>query len=82
MEAESGLIKVFTGTAVVISMLKARLEEIGVGCLILNDFQTSEHSRFSVGTPSLVYLHIQESDFSKAQEIIDEFTINNPDYAV
>lgn len=80
MESKSGLIKVFTGTTIVINMLKGRLEEIGVGCLIRNDFQAGIHSGFSAGTPSSVYLYIQESDLPQAQEIIDEFIKNNPDY--
>lgn len=80
MESESGLIKVFTGTEVVVYMLKGQLEEIGVGALIRNDYEIGAKSGFFGGTTSSVYLFIQESDLHKAQEIINEFTKNNPDY--
>ena len=56
MEAKDGLIKVFTGSDIVVSLLKGQLEEIGVGCLVRNDFQVGIHSGFSAGTPSTVYL--------------------------
>jgi len=77
MENNGGLIKVFTGTGVVVGLLKGQLEEIGVGCLVRNDFQAGIHSGFSAGTTSTVYLFIQEADLPKAQEIIDEFLRNN-----
>lgn len=77
MEAEGALIKVYTGTGLVVSMLKGRLEEIGVGCLVRNDFEAGIHSGFSAGTTSSVYLFIQESNLPKAREIIDEFLKNN-----
>lgn len=77
MESEGGLVKVFTGTGIVVSLLKRQLEEIGVGCLVRNDFQAGIHSGFSAGTSSTVYLFIQESDLPKAQEIINEFLKNN-----
>lgn len=80
MQAENGLIKVFTGTDVVVHMLKGQLEEIGIGCLIRNDFASGTQSGFFGGTTSSVYLFIQESDLPKAQDIIDEFVKNNPDY--
>lgn len=74
---ENGLIKVFTGTEIVVQMLKGQLEEIGVGCLVRNDFEIGAKSGFFGGTSSSVYLFIQESDLSKAKEIIDEFVKNN-----
>lgn len=80
MESDSGLIKVFTATEVVVHMLKGQLEEIGVGCLIRNDFASGTKTGFFGGTTSSVYLFIQESDLPKAQEIIDEFIKNNPNY--
>ena len=80
MESESTLIKVFTGTEVVVHMLKGQLEEIGVGCLIRNDYAAGAKTGFYGGTTSSIYLLIQKSDLPKAQEIIDEFIKNNPDY--
>jgi hypothetical protein len=77
MERQGGLIKVFTGTGVVVSLLKGRLEEIGVGCLVRNDFEAGIHSGFSAGTTSSVYLFIQENDLPNAREIINEFLKNN-----
>lgn len=80
METEKGLIRIFAGTEVVVYMLKGQLEEIGVYCLIRNDFQAGNLTGFSGGTTSSIYLYIQESDLPKAQEVIDEFVKNNPDY--
>jgi len=82
MEKQCGLIKVFTGTEMVVYMLKGQLEEMGVGSLVRNDYESGAKTGFFGGTTSSVYLFIQEADLPKAQKIIDEFNKNNPDYVI
>jgi hypothetical protein len=74
MKKGNDLIRVFTGTEVSVIYLKERLEEIGIGALIKNDFQSGLTVGFVSGVPSAVDLYIQESDLEKAEPIIKEFT--------
>lgn len=69
------MIKVFSGSQVTIEYLKARLEEIGIGSVIKNDFQSGIIAGFGA-VPSTVELFIDESNLSEANEIIIEFSEN------
>ena len=70
------LIRVFTGTEVSVIYLQERLEEIGIGALIKNDFQSGITVGFVSSVPSAVDLYIQESDLEEAEPIIKEFAEN------
>jgi len=71
------LIRVFSGNEVLVLTLKAALDEIGIGSLIQNEFQ----SRMAAGLgsfPSCIDLYIQQSDQEKAEPLIQEFNqVNN-----
>lgn len=77
MGKENNLIRVFTGTEVLVYLLKERLEEVGVSSLIKNDFQSGLTVGLISGVPSAVDLYIQESDLEEAKPIIKEFTEND-----
>jgi len=77
MEKGSNLIKVFSGDEVPVILLKEFLEEIGIGSMVRNEFQSGISSGFVGGVPSSVDLYIQESDFSEAEPIINDFIQNN-----
>lgn len=76
MKKGNDLIRVFTGTEVSVIYLKERLEEIGIGALIKNDFQSGLTVGFVSGVPSVVDLYIRESDLKEAEQIIKEFNEN------
>lgn len=77
MKERNNLIRVFTGTEVLVILLKERLEEVGISALIKNDFQSGISVGFVGGVPSAIDLYIQESDLKEAEPIIDEFIQNN-----
>lgn len=79
MKNGNDLVRVFTGTEVSVLYLKERLEEIGIGALIKNDFQSGITVGFVSGVPSAIDLYIQESDLKKAESIINEFIQDNPE---
>ena len=70
------MIRIFTGTEVSVIYLKERLEEIGIGALIKNDFQSGITVGFVSGVPSAIDLYIQESDLKEVEPIIKEFAQN------
>ena len=71
------LIRVFSGNEVLVLTLKAALDEIGIGSLIQNDFQSGMASGIG-GFPSFIDLYIQQSDQVKAEPLIQEFNqVNN-----
>ena len=78
MNKEDQLIRVFTGTELLVNLLKDELESSGIFGIIQNDFNSGISAGFSGGNSASVDLLIQESDLKKAELIINEFTqINN-----
>ena len=77
MKNGNDLIRVFTGTEVLVYLLKERLEEFDISALIKDDFQSGITVGFVSGVPSAIDLYIQESDFKIAEPIINEFIQDN-----
>jgi hypothetical protein len=77
MEKGSNLIKVFTGDEIPVNLLKEFLEEIGIGSMVSDEFQSGISSGFVGGVPSSIDLYIQESDFREAEPVINDFIQNN-----
>lgn len=73
MKENNKLIRVYTGTEVSVSLLKGRLENIGISVSIQNDSTNS----FLRGVPIAIDLYIQQFDYKKAEPIISEFIQNN-----
>ena len=69
-----GLMKVFSGSEVLALALQEKIEEIGVNTVIRNNNQSNVLPSISNAKP--VELFIQETDFSKANTVIDEFRLN------
>jgi len=79
MEKGNKLIRVFTGTEVLVILLKERLEEVRISALIKNDFQSGIIVGFVSGVPSAIDLYVQESDLKEAEPTINEFIRDNPE---
>ena len=77
MKNGNDLIRVFTGTEVLVYLLKERLEEVDISSLIKDDFQSGITVGFVSGVPSAIDLYILESDFKEAEPIINEFVKDN-----
>jgi hypothetical protein len=78
MKAKVKLIRVFTGSELIVNLLKEELEKSGIGCFIQNDFKSGIGAGFSGGIPSAVDLFIKEIDVMRAQLILREYNrINN-----
>ena len=73
MKEKSNLIRVYTGTEILVSLLKDELENTGIFCIVRNDFNSGLTAGFGGGLPSAIDLLIQESDMMKAEPIINEF---------
>ncbi len=73
MEDKSNLIRVYSGTELTVNLLKDELEKFGISSMIQNDFNSGVSAGFSGGVPSSIDLFIQESDWSKAELIVQEF---------
>ena len=77
MKNGNDLIRVFTGTEVLVYLLKERLEEVDISSLIKDDFQSGLTVGFVSGVPSAIDLYILESDLKVAEPIINEFMKDN-----
>ncbi len=77
MKTDNELIRVFTGSEVLVNLLKAELEEVGVGAIVENDYLSGISVGFMGGTPSSVELYIQKSDLKVAEPFISEFIQKN-----
>ena len=79
MGKENNLIRVFTGTEVLVYLLKERLDEAEISALIKNDFQSGLTVGLVSGVPSAVDLYIRESDIKEAEPILNQFIRDNPE---
>lgn len=76
MKEKNELVRIFTGSEVLVLMLKGALEEMEIGSLIKNGFQSGMASGIG-GFPQFVDLYIQEADLERAQPLINEFNQTN-----
>jgi len=70
-----GLMKVFSGSEVLALALKEKIEAAGVNTVIKDNIQSARLAGFG-SSGSAVELFIQETDFSKANPVIEEFRLN------
>ena len=68
-----GMIRIFTGPELTCNLLKSTLAEKGIESIIVNEFNSGLAAGFGV-LPSAVEVHIRESDLSKAEPILNDFT--------
>lgn len=71
--AKEDLIRVFTGTGLIVNLLKDELEKEGIGCFIRDDFRSGISAGFIGGVPSSVDLYIKEIDVMRAQLILRHY---------
>ena len=69
-----GLMKVFSGSEILAQALQEKIEEIGVNTVIRNNNQSNVLPTITNAKP--VELFIQETDFSKATPVIEEFRMS------
>ena len=70
-----GLMKVFSGSEILALALKEKIEAAGVDTVIKDNIQSARLAGFgSMG--SAVEIFIQETDFAKANPIIEEFRLS------
>lgn len=70
-----GLMKVFSGSEILALALQGKIEEIGVNTVIKNNIQSARLSGFG-DLGQAVEVFIQETDFSRANPIIEEFRMS------
>jgi len=70
-----GLMKVFSGSEILALALQAKIEEAGVETLLKNNIQSAKLAGFGT-SGSAVELFIQETDFAKANPVIEEFRMS------
>lgn len=70
-----GLMKVFSGSEVLAIALQERLEEAGVETVKKDNIQSARLGGFG-GTDLAVEVFIQETDFAKANPVIEDFRMS------
>lgn len=70
-----GLMKVFSGSEVLALALKEKIEAAGVDTIIKDNIQSARLAGFG-SSGSAVELFIQETDFAKANPVIEEFRMS------
>ena len=69
-----GLIKLFSGDEILAQALQQKIEAIGVSTVIRDNNQANVFP--SIQSKKAVELFIQETDFSKANPIVEEFRLS------
>ena len=70
-----GLMKVFSGSEILALALQEKIEAVGVDTVLKNNIQSARIAGFGE-TGQAVELFIQETDFSKANPVIEEFRLS------
>ncbi|KFF15948.1 MULTISPECIES: putative signal transducing protein [Flavobacterium] len=70
-----GLMKVFSGSEILAQALQQKLEEAQVDTVIKNNIQSARLGGFG-NTDLAVEVFIQETDFAKANPIIEDFRMS------
>ncbi len=67
--------KVFSGSEILALALQEKIEEVGVETVIKNNIQSARLSGFG-DLGQAVEVFIQETDFAKANPVIEEFRLS------
>jgi hypothetical protein len=70
-----GLMKVFSGSEILALALQKKIEDAGVETSIKNNIQSARMSGFP-NNDTAVEVFIQETDFAKANPVIEEFRLS------
>lgn len=70
-----GLMKVFSGSEILAQALQQRIEAAGVETVIKNNIQSDRMTGFP-NLAAAVEIFIQETDFAKANPVIEEFRMS------
>ena len=70
-----GLMKVFSGSEILALALQGKIEEAGVETVLKNNIQSATMAGFGT-TGQAVEVFIQETDFAKANPVIEEFRLS------
>jgi Putative prokaryotic signal transducing protein len=70
-----GLMKVFSGSEILAVALQEKIEAAGVATVMKNNIQSARMAGFGE-TGQAVELFIQETDFAKANPVIEEFRMS------
>jgi len=70
-----GLMKVFSGSEILAQALQANLEQAGVSTVVKNNIQSGRLAGFGTADQA-VEVFIQETDFAKANPVIEEFRLS------
>lgn len=70
-----GLMKVFSGSEILALALKEKIEAAGVDTVVKDNIQSARLAGFG-SSGSAVELFIQETDFAKANPVIEKFRLS------
>jgi hypothetical protein len=70
-----GLMKVFSGSEILAMALQEKIEQVGVNTVIKNNIQSARLGGFG-DLGQAVEVFIQETDFAKANPVIEEFRLS------
>ena len=70
-----GLIKIFSGSEILAQALQQKIEAIGINTVIKDNIQSARLGGFG-NTDLAVEVFIQEKDYGKAHQVIEEFRMS------
>ena len=71
---EDQIVKIYTGSEIIINRLASELEAKGILSLLKDGFQQGIEAGFVGGVPSAIDLFVRESDLSAALEVVKALT--------
>lgn len=68
----SDYIKIYTGNAIVVQLIKQRLESINISPIIKDDSESGRLAGFASAIPSLSEIYVHNNELDKAVHIVEE----------
>jgi hypothetical protein len=72
-ENKEETIRIYTGSAMIVNGLVARLNDLGISPILRNDNESSIQAGFTVGVPGQVMLYIRKDELAIAEKTIAEY---------
>lgn len=68
---ESEYIKIFSGTFIIVQLVKDRLESVGINAILKDESGLGEHSGFSATNPGYQELYVSRDELDYAIPIVE-----------
>ncbi|WP_299886383.1 DUF2007 domain-containing protein [uncultured Lacinutrix sp.] len=68
---DSNYVKIYTGNAIVVQLIKQQLENIGINPIIKDETESGRLAGFATSIPSFPEVYVHENELDKAVPVVE-----------